>query len=55
MIALNSDLTDVSWVRYGFVRAREGFADDDRQHDELRRCHGPAMREKSENLLSPSQ
>ena len=53
MIGLNSGLTDDSWVRYGFVRVKEGFWDGDRQRDELRRCHGPAMREKSENLLSP--
>jgi len=55
MIALNSGLTDDSWVRYGFERVKEGFWDDDRQHDELRRCPGPAMSGKSEDLLSPSQ
>ncbi len=55
MIGLNSGLTDDRWVRYGFVRVKEGLWDGDGRRDELRRCHGPEMREKSENLLSPSQ
>lgn len=55
MTGLNSGSTDDRWVRYDFLRVKEGLWDGDRQCDELRRCHGPAMRAKSENLLSPSQ